>query len=246
MAVSFKRMLSADVIDDSTYIKNTGTKVFTGKTIENRQLIVYETKFDFHIKSRKPMALILPVPANNVDDISIVSIDETFFNKINSPEMSLDSMLLPEYNHSTKPVDYKESSNDVEKLDISICANVQELIELSKKFYVNDKILNEISKKYSSRKFAFIIAQILPSMKNKRGIFAYSHKILRHETLFIPGFIVNSKNASEMEIYDHIFFIHNAILNKVAQGHIDISIVGIIKNYSLTEYNIPDGYLSTI
>jgi len=242
-------MLSADTTDDTTYIKTTSTKIFTGKTVENRQLVVYQTDFDFLVRSRKPMALIIPVPANNLDDISIVSIDEKFFNNNFQAELTLDSFILPEGTRNTKPPDYNPTNSkktDIEKLDISVCVNVHELLELSKKFFINDVVLKAITNKYSGRKFAFVVAQILPSMKHKTGIFAYTHNMLRHGTLFIPGYIVNSQKVAEMEVYDHTFYIHNSIINKVAQGHIDIAVVGIIKNFSLLNYKVPDGYLSIV
>ena len=75
-------MLSAELVDQTSFIKGSGVRIFVGKTIIGHQIVIYQIKFNFLVKTKKPMALILPVPNPKFEagDINFLNVPLDFFD----------------------------------------------------------------------------------------------------------------------------------------------------------------------
>jgi len=259
-------ILSGDTSRENTYIDANNTNIFVGELSDNRQITVYENKLSFSIKSKKPMAMILPVPNQSglAKDIKLIDMSyyPEFFRNLhdhaNAHKVSLEDYFFP------KPVSrgysmMAQSDNAIDVLPIykvgsyecSVCGSVDDLDKLSSNFWIAPSVLETIKNKYDviprnsgsgrEKNFGFIIAQIMPNFKRKAHSLAYTHTMSRKRVLFLPTLHVHGDKPFELTSeFDHTLYTYGSILNRVNSGDVDIKDSYFINQLKMRDFLFPD------
>jgi hypothetical protein len=228
-------MLSAELLNDTDYIKSDITNIFTAE-YKDSQVVVYEFIPNFKLSTKNSIHIILPVPSEELKILGGLSCDNFFSNLVDNMEnaVRLSSYKNLDFDNEKKYVSAGQGTSKAKSynyLDPTIYYSIESIRQFAKQEYINNKVLANLEA-YRDRNFAYIVAQIDPKYKGKRCIIGYSHLRRYPEKLYIPAKIINSRDCKAIEEYNLLLFTHGALLNKYYQNEVLANEILILPNFT--------------